>query len=286
MANAGQVLDLARSKLGYVEGPRDNETPFGAWSGANFQPWCHSFVSWILDQVGAPIGKIAYCPTGVAYFRNKGQLYTTPQPGDIGYLWFPTKNRYAHVYIVEKVDGDYVVTLEGNTNTAGSRTGGGVFRLRRQWRGTKTVFGRPDYTSAPVYVPVPAPVAPTPLEETQVAISVSRPQGGYVVLQTADGGVFTYDGAPYYGSLPSVNAAGKVVGLAWTPSGNGYWILGADGAVFSFGDAVYKGGVNAGDLVQHFGNRKAIGIVASGDGYKIIGQDVSGDGSPYDGYGF
>lgn len=284
MASAGQALDLARSKLGYVEGPRDNETPFGAWTGANFQPWCHSFVSWVLDQVGAPIGKLTYCPAGVAYFRNKGQLYTLPQPGDLFYLYFPSMNRYAHVGFVEKVDGNYIVTVEGNSNSGGSRTGGMVCRNRRLWKGTSMVFGRPAYTAAPAYVPVPAPVVPTPLEEAPVAVVAPRPQGGYIVLKNSDGGVFTYDGAPFYGSLPGLGVASKAVDLAWTPSGLGYWILAADGAVFSFGDAQYKGALNT---IDADANRTPIGIVAKADGgYILVTQDPSGDASPFDGYGF
>jgi hypothetical protein len=34
-----------------------------------------------------------------------------------------------------------------------------------------------------------------------------------------------------------------VVGLAATPTGRGYWLAAADGAVWAFGDAVDHGGV-------------------------------------------
>lgn len=112
----------------------------------------------------------------------------------------------------------------------------------------------------------------------------ARPQGGYVVLQTKDGGIFTYDGAPFFGSLVGVGS-GPAVGLAWTPSGNGYWILQADGAIFSFGDAQYHGGGNSEDLIPHIGGRIPVGIVASGAGYKLIYNDLSNDGSPFDAYG-
>ena len=32
-----------------------------------------------------------------------------------------------------------------------------------------------------------------------------------------------------------------VVGVAATPDDNGYWLVGADGGVFAFGDAAYYG---------------------------------------------
>lgn len=115
------------------------------------------------------------------------------------------------------------------------------------------------------------------------AITIPRPQGGHAVLQTRDGGVFMYD-APFYGSLVGVSP-GPATALAWTASGEGYWVLQGDGAVFSFGDAQYHGGVNAGPRKEHFGDRVPIGIVARPDGtYDVVGQDVSGDASPFDHY--
>ena len=32
-----------------------------------------------------------------------------------------------------------------------------------------------------------------------------------------------------------------VVGIASTPSGNGYWLVASDGGVFAFGDAMFGG---------------------------------------------
>ena len=115
------------------------------------------------------------------------------------------------------------------------------------------------------------------------AITIHRPQGGYVVLQSRDGGVFTYDGAPFLGSLVNVSP-GPAVALEWTESGNGYWILDSHGAVFAYGDAVYHGGVNAGPLKEHFANRIPVGLVRNNLGYLIVGQDISGDASPFDSY--
>lgn len=77
------------------------------------------------------------------------------------FLWFPSKGRYAHTGFVKQVDGDWIVTVEGNSNAAGSRTGGSVVSLRRRWAGTKTVFGRPLYAAAPA-APAPPPPAAAP----------------------------------------------------------------------------------------------------------------------------
>lgn len=115
------------------------------------------------------------------------------------------------------------------------------------------------------------------------AITVPRIQGGYAVLQTRDGGVFNYD-SPFFGSLVGI-APGPFVAFTWTISGKGYWILDSHGAVFAFGDATYHGGLNEGTLVEHFGNRIPIGLVPYPNGtYDIIGQDLSGDNTPFDSY--
>lgn len=142
----------------------------------------------------------------------------------------------------------------------------------------------PTFTPDSVIEQAPAPAEVNERTDMAVAITVPRPQGGYVVLQTRDGGVFTYDNAPFFGSLVGVSQ-GPAVGLAWTPSGGGYWILDSHGAVFSFGDAPYHGGVNAGPLVEAFGRRIPVGLVALADWtYAIVGQDLSGDASPFDSY--
>lgn len=113
-----------------------------------------------------------------------------------------------------------------------------------------------------------------------VPFSVPRSQGGFIVVGQ-DGGVFAFDGAPFYGSMYGTGA--HVIAGTWTPSGNGYWLLGDDGGVFSFGDAVYHGGLNGS---PDLGNRKPIGIAAEGNGYAIVALDPSNDGSPFDTYRF
>ena len=131
--------------------------------------------------------------------------------------------------------------------------------------------------------------APTPAEVSErtdmaAGITIPRAQGGYVVLQTRDGGVFAYDNAPFFGSMVNV-APGPFVGLTWTLSGQGYWIVDGQGAVFALGDAQYHGGVNEGPLAAAFGTRVPVGLVALADGtYDIVGQDLSGDTSPFDTY--
>lgn len=57
------------------------------------------------------------------FFRTYNELWLGP----IGFVvWV------AHVGFIDAwPDGDYVITVEGNTNMAGSREGDGVYRKRR-----------------------------------------------------------------------------------------------------------------------------------------------------------
>lgn len=54
-----------------------------------------------------------------------------PRKGDVFGIYFPDKKRIAHVGFVDSWDDKYVITVEGNTNEAGSREGDGVYRKRR-----------------------------------------------------------------------------------------------------------------------------------------------------------
>ena len=88
---------------------------------------------------------------------------------------------------------------------------------------------------------------------TGMAVS---PRGAHLWLVGADGGVFapqvsppetpppgTVSQAPFFGSLPSLGITpnAPIVGIGATPDGGGYWLLGADGGVFTFGDATFFG---------------------------------------------
>ena len=60
----------------------------------------------------------------------------------------------------------------------------------------------------------------------------------------ADGGVFTFGGAQFYGSTGSIRLNQPVVGIAPTPDA-GYWLVASDGGVFAYGDAGFYGSTGA-----------------------------------------
>ena len=73
-------------------------------------------------------------------------------------------------------------------------------------------------------------------------------------------------------TLPGASPAGAapVVGMAATPGGGGYWLVGSDGGVFSFGDARFFGSLGAVRL-----NAPVVGVAATpdGGGYWLVGSD-------------
>jgi hypothetical protein len=67
------------------------------------------------------------------------------------------------------------------------------------------------------------------------------PQGNGYWLVTADGAVYAFGGATYYGGANGLKLVAPIVGIVATPDGKGYWLIGADGGVFTYGDARFFG---------------------------------------------
>jgi hypothetical protein len=101
------------------------------------------------------------------------------------------------------------------------------------------------------------------------------PRGGSVSaywLVGADGGVFAFGGAPYYGSMGGTRLNQPVVALAATAPRNwgGYREVASDGGVFTFGNAGYFGSMGG-----HALNRPIVGMVGTpdGGGYWLVASD-------------
>jgi len=89
-------------------------------------------------------------------------------------------------------------------------------------------------------------------------------------LVAADGGIFAFGDAGFFGSTGAVALNHPIVGMAATPSGNGYWLVAADGGIFAFGDAGFFGSTGAVAL-----NQPIVGMAAtpSGNGYWLVAAD-------------
>jgi hypothetical protein len=77
-------------------------------------------------------------------------------------------------------------------------------------------------------------------------------------------------GIPSHGDLSGTPLQGAVIAAAPTASGGGYWLVGTDGGVFSFGDARFAGSMGGTPL-----NRPVVGAVPDPDGagYWLVASD-------------
>jgi CSLREA domain-containing protein len=88
----------------------------------------------------------------------------------------------------------------------------------------------------------------------------------------SDGGVFTFGGYTFYGSMGGTKLNAPVVGMAATPDRGGYFLVGSDGGVFTFGNAVGHFHGSTGNIKL---NAPVVGIAAmpDGDGYFLVASD-------------
>jgi len=130
------IIEVAKKELGTIEGPKDNETKYGAWMKVNFQPWCQSFVSWCAFTAGvAKFPKSASTVAASDEFKKQGRWADArnddPTPGDWIYFDFPEDgvNRISHVGLCIKNNGDGTIqVIEGNTSgtAKGDQRNGGM----------------------------------------------------------------------------------------------------------------------------------------------------------------
>jgi len=164
--SAARLIEVALAEVGYIEGPKDNETKYGKFTKADFQPWCGSFVNWCANEAGVKIPNTVYTPGGAAAFKKAGSWIdgdvADPEPGDIAYFDFPSDgvDRISHVGIVVEDNGDGTVwCVEGNTTGEGKkgsqRNGGECCRKLRAFKKNKkgimisiVGFGRPKFGAA------------------------------------------------------------------------------------------------------------------------------------------
>ena len=71
-------------------------------------------------------------------------------------------------------------------------------------------------------------------------VGISTENDGYQVA-TANGSIYTFGGAQFYGTATGERLNKPIVGIAQTSDAKGYWLAAADGGVFTFGDAQFYG---------------------------------------------
>ena len=147
MRTRDDVLKIAAWQLGVLENPAgSNRQKYGEAYGMNGQPWCVMFVWWVFREAGFNLRKTASCTDLSNAYKAAGQWVASGyKPGDIVMFDFTGKrSKTEHCGIVEKVNGNTLTTIEGNTGTASNANGGAVMRRTRD---VKFVTGacRPRY---------------------------------------------------------------------------------------------------------------------------------------------
>ena len=100
-----------------------------------------------------------------------------------------------------------------------------------------TGWWRPTAASSPTATPAStAAPAASALNEPIVGMAATHDGKGYWLV-AADGGIFNYGDAAFYGSAGGDNLPDWVVGMVASPDGGGYLMATANGVVLPFGDA-------------------------------------------------
>jgi hypothetical protein len=138
-----QLVHIAASQAGVREATGNNDgiavSHYLAVTGLGTgHPWCAAYICWVYQQAGFAKPKSAWSPD----LFPSSKITAAYLPGNLLGIYFPELKRIAHVGLIVKRDGDYLISYEGNTNIAGSREGDGVYLKRRHIR---TIYRMADW---------------------------------------------------------------------------------------------------------------------------------------------
>ena len=180
-------------------------------------------------------------------------------------------------------------TVTSFTPTSGTTLGGTVVTVTgtNLTGATKVTFGTTAAASFTVTSATTIKATTAAHAAGAVKISVTTPGGtatstgtftfvapvpkvtGYWTV-AADGGVFTFGAARFYGSTGSIHLNSPIVAMAPAVDGTGYWLVASDGGIFSFGSARFYGSMGGKPL-----NSPIVGMAAmpTGKGYWEVAAD-------------
>ncbi|MFD2936296.1 CHAP domain-containing protein [Spirosoma flavum] len=161
-----KVISIATTQIGVTEDPPGSNRGYsveqylksvGLGSGYS---WCASFLYWCFQKAATDLEiKNPAIKTGgvIDHWRRApakakitaAQARKSPdlvKPGCIGILLLDAHTGAGHTFIVEKISGLRLTTIEGNSNNGGSREGIGVFRLDRRKLTDSILVGFLDYS--------------------------------------------------------------------------------------------------------------------------------------------
>jgi hypothetical protein len=196
-----RVIDIALAEVGYLEKASNSQLDSKTANAghANYTKysrdlanvgffngrkqgvaWCAVFVAWCFYKAYGKNAALALlcqptkaannagagCRYARSYFNSKGQLHTSPAPGDVIFFYSADKSQIQHQGLVYKVEAGKVYTVEGNTSGASGviSNGGGVCKKSYSLNHPRLAgFGRPNWGTA---VNVSSNVSDEPLNDT------------------------------------------------------------------------------------------------------------------------
>ncbi len=172
------------------------------------------------------------------------------------------------------------------TGTGTTGTGTGTETNVGYWMATAE-GGVLPFGGAPPEGSVPSELGPNVKLAAPVVGMAKDDSGDGYWLVAQDGGVFTFGNAPYLGNTYTIGFTGltgphplaaPIVGIAPTPSGQGYWLVAQDGGVFTFGNAPFEGNTYTDGLTGLGGSNPlpspvvAMAATPSGEGYWLVSR--------------
>lgn len=132
-----KVLEIAKSQIGVREATGHNDGPavekylasVGLGKG---YAWCQSFAYWVCKEAYGKENNPLVKTGGVLrnWSETKLKKSKTPIVGSIFVM--DLGKGLGHTGFVTGIEGDSILTIEGNTNDGGSREGIGVFARKRK----------------------------------------------------------------------------------------------------------------------------------------------------------
>lgn len=148
-----QVVTIAESQVGVREATGNNDGPEVAMYLFNTglpegYAWCAAFVSWVFQEAGIKTMRSArvvdWFSKNVVYLKGWQKEAPKLKKAMLAGWYYPELGRYGHIGIIAGWNPGMkdIITIEGNTNGAGSREGEGVYR---KFRPLKNIAVIADY---------------------------------------------------------------------------------------------------------------------------------------------
>ena len=181
MNEKDKVIDVALNEIGYVEKASNSnlDSKTGNAGSGNYTKyardldnisfyngkkngfaWCDVFVDWCFVQAFGKERALeltcqpekstgAGCGNSMNFYKNKGQFYESPEPGD--QIFFTDGSSIYHTGLVYAVDDNKVYTVEGNTSNVNYVDGNGGKVCKKSYSLNSSSiagYGRPKYNEA------------------------------------------------------------------------------------------------------------------------------------------